>query len=234
MELKDFPFDAEELTLKFISINNWRTLDQTRHGNDPVNHVYILRPMLDRKDVDFFVPGWGGKIQEFNMLRWSQDVKNTSNPAFPIVFKFNFHLVRIASFYVYKILFPLWLITISSMVTFGIDPQDLQGRLEVLFTLMLSTIALMYVVQEQIPKISFLTMIDKIVNATLFNLALSVLFSYLVSTVPDSGRMNMIMSVTNQVVYWIANIAFIIPPYMRFRKTIKEQSMQTMVQKKTA
>ena len=168
------------------------------------------------------------------MLRWSQDVKNTSNPAFPIVFKFNFHLVRIASFYVYKILFPLWLITISSMVTFGIDTQDLQGRLEVLFTLMLSTIALMYVVQEQIPKISFLTMIDKIVNATLFNLALSVLFSYLVSTVPDSGRMNMIMSVTNQVVYWIANIAFIIPPYMRFRKTIKEQSIQTMVQKKTA
>lgn len=78
VELKDFPFDAEQLTLKFISINNWRTLDQTRHGNDPVNHVYILRPMLDREDVDFFAPGWGGKIQEFDMLRWSQDVKNTA------------------------------------------------------------------------------------------------------------------------------------------------------------
>ncbi len=222
MGLKDFPFDSEELSLKFISINNWRTLDQTRHGNDPVNHVYILRPMLDRDDVDFFLLGWGGKIQEFNMLGWSQDVQNPEIPTIPIIFKFDIHLVRMASFYVYKVLFPLWLITITSMATFAIDPLDLQGRLEVLFTLLLSTIALVYVVQESIPKISFLTMVDKIVNATLLNLALSVLFSYLISRTSNPGEINLIMAIANQVVYWAVNVFLIIPPYMRFRKKIRD------------
>lgn len=222
MGLKDFPFDSEELSLKFISINNWRTLDQTRHGNDPVNHVYILRPMLDRDDVDFFLLGWGGKIQEFNMLGWSQDVQNPEIPTIPIIFKFDIHLVRMASFYVYKVLFPLWLITITSMATFAIDPLDLQGRLEVLFTLLLSTIALVYVVQESIPKISFLTMVDKIVNATLLNLASSVLFSYLISRTSNPGEINLIMAIANQVVYWAVNVFLITPPYMRFRKKIRD------------
>ena len=222
MGLKDFPFDSEELSLKFISINNWRTLDQTRHGNDPVNHVYILRPMLDRDDVDFFLLGWGGKIQEFNMLGWSQDVKNPEIPSIPIIFKFDIHLVRMASFYVYKVLFPLWLITITSMATFAIDPLDLQGRLEVLFTLLLSTIALLYVVQESIPKISFLTMVDKIVNSTLLNLALSVLFSYLISRTSNPADINLIMAIANQVVYWAINVFLIMPPYMRFRKKIRD------------
>ena len=222
MLLKDFPFDSEELSLKFISINNWRTLDQTRHGNDPVNHVYVLRPMLDREDVDFFLLGWGGKVQEFNMLGWSQDVKNPEIPSIPIVFKFDIHLVRMASFYVYKVLFPLWLITITSMATFAIDPLDLQGRLEVLFTLLLSTIALLYVVQESIPKISFLTMVDKIVNATLLNLALSVLFSYLISRTSNPAEMNLILAIANQVVYWAVNVFLIMPPYMRFRKKIRD------------
>jgi len=50
MDLRDFPFDNDELEMKFITICNWRTLDGSRFGNDPVKRVYSLRPMLDRKD----------------------------------------------------------------------------------------------------------------------------------------------------------------------------------------
>lgn len=57
-----FPFDEDDLEMKFISISNWRTLDGSRHGNDPCNQVYYLVPMLDRADVPFFILGWGGEV----------------------------------------------------------------------------------------------------------------------------------------------------------------------------
>jgi hypothetical protein len=60
MDLEDFPFDADELEMKFISISNWRTLDGTRYGNNPCSRIYTLHPMLKRKDVPFLILGWGG------------------------------------------------------------------------------------------------------------------------------------------------------------------------------
>jgi len=222
MGLVDFPFDSADLGLKFISINNWRTLDGSRQGNDPVQQIYILRPMLDRDDVDFFLLGWGGKLQEFNVLGWSQNVANPSNPSIPIVFKFDIHLMRKSLFYIYKVLFPMWLITITSMASFAIDPLDIQGRLEVLFTLLLSTIAMVYVVQESIPKISFLTLVDKIVNVTLLNLALSVLFSFIISVSDNPGDLNWIFAFVNQGLYWILNILFMVPPLLRYRRKVQK------------
>lgn len=81
--------------MKFISICNWRTLDGSRHGNDPCNKVYYLVPMLDREDVPFFVTGWGGKVIEFDILGWNETVMNfIDEPSKPIIFKFDIHLVR--------------------------------------------------------------------------------------------------------------------------------------------
>ena len=51
---------------------------------------------------------------------------------------------------------PLWLLILTSLAPYGIETDDLQGRLEVLVTLLLSTIAFLYIVQESIPKIDWL------------------------------------------------------------------------------
>lgn len=220
MDLINFPFDTEDVSLKFISINNWRTLDGSRYGNDPVNKVYKLRPILEREDVNFFLLAFSRNVQEFNILGWSQNVINPELPMFPMVFKFDINLVRMAGFYVHKVLFPLWLIAITSMATYALDTTDLQGRLEVIFTLLLSTIAFVYIVQDSIPKVSFLTLIDKIVNLTLLNLALSVLFSYVTFRVSNSARLNNILAITSQGLYWALNSAIIIPPYLRCRKKV--------------
>lgn len=60
MDLEDFPFDWDDLEMKFISLCNWRTLDGSRFGNDVCSRTYTLHPMLGRKDVQFFTLGWGG------------------------------------------------------------------------------------------------------------------------------------------------------------------------------
>ncbi|KAL9191060.1 hypothetical protein ACHAXT_000766 [Thalassiosira profunda] len=221
MDLKQFPFDMDDLELKFISICNWRTLDESRHGNDPVNQIYVLRPMHEKKGVDFFLLGWGGKINEFLMLGYTEKTTNTTDdPSKPIVFQFDIHLGRKAQYYILKILLPLWLITVTSLAPYGIETDDFQGRLEVIFTLLLSTVALLYVVQESIPKISSLTLVDKVVLATLISLSLSVLFSYFISRSPNATQLNFILAVTNQVLFWIANIVLLVPPYFRYKQHI--------------
>jgi len=223
MSLKEFPFDNVDLHMKFISICNWRTLDQSRHGNDPCNQLYILEPMADKAGVNFFLLGWGGKVNEFNMLGWSREVVNSAdNSAIPIIFTFKIHLVRMANFYIFKVLFPLWIIVLTSLAPYALDTRDAQGRLELVFTLLLTTIALLYVVQESIPKISFLTLVDKIVIATLLSLALSVLFCVLISTSSYPERLNWILATANQVLYWVANIFLIVPPYLRYRTRLFE------------
>ena len=75
--------------------------------------------------------------------------------------------------------------------------------------------ALLYVVQESIPKISFLTVIDKIVMASLVSLAITVLFAYLIKVWES---LNFILAVVDQILYWVANICIVVPPYLRHRR----------------
>jgi hypothetical protein len=55
--------------------------------------------------VPFFFFGWGGKVSEFSIVGWSQNVINPSinDPEKPITFKFDIHLVRKAQYYYLKI-----------------------------------------------------------------------------------------------------------------------------------
>mmetsp|Transcript_9062 Transcript_9062/g.25537 ORF Transcript_9062/g.25537 Transcript_9062/m.25537 type:complete len:760 (+) Transcript_9062:112-2391(+) len=224
MNLRDFPFDNDELEMKFITICNWRTLDGSRFGNDPVKRVYTLEPMLNRKDVPFFFFGWGGKVSEFSILGWSQHVFNPSanDPEKAITFKFDIHLVRKAQYYYLKILLPLWLLVLTSLSPYGIETDDLQGRLEVLVTLLLSTIAFLYIVQESIPKMSHLTVIDKVVIASLVSLVLAVLFSFIISISPIPETLNWVLAIVNQVLYWAANIVLVGPPHRRYKQYIAD------------
>ena len=216
-----------------------------------------------RNTVPFFFFGWGGKVSEFSILGWSQNVTNPSvdEPEKPITFKFDIHLVRKAQYYYLKIckfaciavsfslsfyftsissflthddrilcksfivpnsVLPLWLLVLTALSPYGIETDDLQGRLEVLVTLLLSTIAFLYIVQESIPKMSHLTVIDKVVIASLVALVLAVLFSFFISISSIPETLNWILAVTNQVLYWAANIILVGPPHRRYKQYIAD------------
>ena len=68
------------------------------------SHRFFL-PSFVFKTVPFFFFGWGGKVSEFSIVGWSQNVINPSinDPEKPITFKFDIHLVRKAQYYYLKI-----------------------------------------------------------------------------------------------------------------------------------
>lgn len=117
---------------------------------------------------------------------------------------------------------PLWLLVLTSLSPYGIETDDLQGRLEVLVTLLLSTIAFLYIVQESIPKMSHLTVIDKVVIASLVSLVLAVLFSFIISISSIPETLNWILAATNQVLYWAANIVLVGPPHRHYKEYIAD------------
>lgn len=113
-----------------------------------------------------------GKIPEFQILGWAQKVTIPDDPTIPMCFKFDIHLFRKEAFYYLKVMLPLWLLVITSVAAYGIEPEELASRLEVLVTLLLSAIAFLYIVQESIPKINHLTVIDKVVILSLVTVSL--------------------------------------------------------------
>ena len=117
---------------------------------------------------------------------------------------------------------PLWLLILTSLSPYGIETDDLQGRLEVLVTLLLSTIAFLYIVQESIPKMSHLTVIDKVVIASLVSLVAAVLFSVIISFAPNPEILNWVLAIANQVLYWAANVILVGPPHRRYKKYIAD------------
>jgi len=219
MDLKDFPFDIESMELKFISISNWRTLDGLRFGNDPVNRTYTLHPMLNSPGVDFFTLGWNGKVNEFRMMGWSQKtICSADNPGQPMMFRFTLHMARKVTFYYIKILLPLWLLVITSVAAYGLDPEnDLGDKYEFLVTLLLSSIAFLYIIQDSLPKVGYFTVIDKIVIVSLISLVCSHLFSYFISVSESPPQMNWWLACINQGGYWLTNVLLIAPPHWRLR-----------------
>ena len=223
MDLKYFPFDEDDLELKFISNCNWRVLDGSRYGNDPVEQTYTLHPVEGSK---FFHMGCSKEISEFVIIGWSHNTviptEKSSHQLLPMTFTFQFHIIRHSSFYYLKIFFPLWLLVLTSGAAFTMEADDLSGRYEFLTTILLAIIGFLYIIQETIPKIGFLTVIDKVVILSLLSVVGSIFSSYGVFYADKKNlrtqSFNAMGALLNQGIYWLSNIIIVLPAHIRARQ----------------
>uniref|UniRef100_A0A1I8I915 Neur_chan_memb domain-containing protein n=1 Tax=Macrostomum lignano TaxID=282301 RepID=A0A1I8I915_9PLAT len=88
--------------------------------------------------------------------------------------QFSTRATRRATFYVVNIWFVSFILCMLALCVFGIDRQNLQGRLQLSFILLLTTVTFKFVIANHIPRVSYLTMLDK---AVMHNLLFLVLLS---------------------------------------------------------
>lgn len=69
-------------------------------------------------------------------------------------------ITRNYGFYVLKVMMPLLLITIASWSVFWIDPREFSTQIGIAFTNLLTVVALLLVINDTLPRVSYLTMID--------------------------------------------------------------------------
>lgn len=94
-------------------------------------------------------------------------------------------ITRKYSYYVWKVLLLVWMIAVMSWSVFvikaddgRIDSESFVERLNLAATLLLAEISFLYVSQESIPRLSYLTALDKMILFSFFNI-----FSVMVQTV---------------------------------------------------
>ena len=85
-----------------------------------------------------------------------------------------FEIERDFQYYLFKVIFPIILILLVSWSVFWIHPKELESKLTITIVCLLSLIAYNFVIDEDLPKLSYLTILDYVV-----------LLSYVFATIPN-------------------------------------------------
>ena len=93
------------------------------------------------------------------------------------------HVSRDYGFYLWKIMLILTMICIVSWVSFFL--KNFEERINMSLTLFLSAIAFLYIVSDSLPKLGYLTTMDKMVLACFFNIFFTIVETFVVFHVVD-------------------------------------------------
>jgi len=158
LELYDFPFDVQELS---IIVSSERTSLELDLEADPDEQCGISTPPFEQQgEWDLFrhvdtekmaiVQGYGGSSPK-------------SYPTFSCICKAS----RRPDYFYWNIFIVLYFINSLSFTTFCVEPNKAQFRLALSFTLVLTTIQFKFVINRCVPKVSYLTYLDKYVLGSL-------------------------------------------------------------------
>eukprot|EP01043_Picozoa_sp_COSAG02_P065613 COSAG02_NODE_9955_length_2065_cov_1.810783_1_plen_219_part_10 len=85
---------------------------------------------------------------------------------------FRLLMARRPEAYIWNILMPMSLLTTMGVFTYGLPPSDMDGRLGICLTLLLTAVAYKFTAAEGLPKLGYLTALDKFVFGSIFFLTL--------------------------------------------------------------
>ena len=156
LEVNDFPFDYQELTISIMA--RWRILKDRE-----------IRFVQDDKRPD--------GLRTLNFLakqEWDlqphlvrQSGKTEIDPGMPEdvypMYTVQMHVRRQPSHYIYNVALVMFLIAGLTFSTFIFKPNQPGERLQITLTLLLTSVAFKYVISSSLPKVSYLTLLDKYV-----------------------------------------------------------------------
>jgi hypothetical protein len=238
MDLNDFPFDTDKIKVAFYTASHW----QGHPSGEPIargsstSRAYALRPVEEGKGE--WVGGWwNGRLAEFECVGISTTIEEVPQTSVSGVERTNislsFCIRRKATYYFWKVLMPLFLLTALSSSTFGFAVDDFAGRSGNVATYFLAAFAMLYVVGEALPKTDFLTKVDEAIVLTTLTLASTGLASrvfvwaheeYGEETAKSWNRQTAIWSL---VFYVGCTCAIFLPAWMRQRQRVVEWSGMT-------
>ena len=160
--LQNFPFDKQ--TLKIFLRQDENSIDEDRF----LVSSYTMRKAEEFKNLNS-IQGWNITNVEMNYKIYNHLLKEEYFDGFELVFE----IERKSRYYVFKIIMPIILILIVCWSAVWIKPKDLESKLTITIVCLLSLIAYNFVIDKDLPKLEYLTVMDYII-----------LISYIYATIP--------------------------------------------------
>ena len=202
LSFESFPFDSQRIKFNFQT-NGKIKVDTRDNGQDYTTFTDILfsehasKKWTDSQQIS--VNEW--KIinsgYSFDIMLDRMDADVTNIPTLTLFLD----IERNHNYYIFKIIFPIFFILLITWSVFWISSKDLESRITVSTVCLLTLIAYNFIIDQNLPKLPYLTFIDNFI-----------LISYLFAGIPT------IQSVVSKLLYQnkSENISLQFDIYCRF------------------
>ena len=166
---ESFPFDSQTISFNYEIIN------------DMISYPYVARDTPIYKSLNNIkLDNWNVRSYSYsNYLNFSHESLSDDDVGLQI----NFMLERSYVYYLTKVYIPILIILLVTLSTLFVNPKELESRLTVSVVCFLALIAYTYVVDKDLPKLTYLTAMDKMILISYFFAAIPTLQSIYVHNV---------------------------------------------------
>eukprot|EP00301_Raphidiophrys_heterophryoidea_P011695 c17873_g1_i1.p1 GENE.c17873_g1_i1~~c17873_g1_i1.p1 ORF type:complete len:789 (+),score=138.37 c17873_g1_i1:25-2391(+) len=178
IELQDYPMDRQLLCLKPKS--QW------------ANASPIPPPGIFEAKKKFFSFTISPDLLSYSQWRYYPAVllEHTNEEGERSV-TYAVRIERLLMPYIGSVILPLFLIVLLTMLPMLISPEDLADRCNVVLTLLLTAVALYFVVKQGLPQVPYITVMEKYVSCSIFLISLIAAESALVSVLSPRAARNL-------------------------------------------
>jgi hypothetical protein len=192
LELSEFPFDRQTLSIRLVTAGYDETQVQLLISETSgVSGDYSI--------ADWEVVGYQVAIEQHSFSAHSDTLQMAT---------LSLHVDRHDGYYLVKVVLPLIMIVIMSMLVFWIDPKLAATQISLATTSMLTLIAYRFAIGAAIPKLSFLTRLDYFTLASTILVFTSLVMVVWTSTLARHGKTERAQAV-ERVARWIMPTLFL-------------------------
>jgi hypothetical protein len=164
-DFQHFPFDRQTLEIQIESLVWSRS--KLRVVNDEARTGFSENMRIP----EWTIESVGGRVEDVSVMR---------SPALFSRFVLDVRIARRSGFYVWKVFLPLLIIVSLSWSVFWMPNENLASRTRISATGILTIVAYQFVFSGDLPRVGYLTSLDKIMIVSFGLLAVTVLESMLV------------------------------------------------------
>ncbi len=147
LKLNNFPFDKQKF--------NFKISDE----NIDVSQIYILSDLntiIDLNSYESLDREWSIVSKDL----YQEEIISTFDNYYIPSFTFNIVLERNPSYYIFKVVLPILILLLVLYCSILIPPKQLESKLTLTVVCFLALIAYIFVVDESVPKLSYMTLMD--------------------------------------------------------------------------
>jgi hypothetical protein len=159
MELGQFPFDQQRLTMKLRT--GWPLDDQkdsvqlVQNKNSSYRSFVTTDHFLQSSEYTLF------EVLKFDW-KYTKRAVSASREKYSLLYCSMLVERRIGYWYT-NVMLPIFIVTSCVLPSYAVPPDEFGDRAAILFTLLLAQVAYKYVIADKLPKISYMTYLDSYV-----------------------------------------------------------------------